>query len=254
MYTRYSAIMTQIACHRGARLVAPENTFSAFDAALAQGGDVLEFDVRQSRDGVLYVIHDDTVDRTTNGSGAVVEMTSQELDALDAGDWFAPRFAGLRLPRLDTFFERYKSKANFYIEVKWADCAKIARMIRDHEIAAQCYTCSFSEEMHLDMLRYAPDVRQMVHWRRSNAAGPLIEKFDAAIVEFFDAPGHKNHDFTLENVRAAQKAGLKTQVYSERDEPTLFAQIRDWGVDCINTDHVASFNAFRMEQDSQILL
>lgn len=243
----------QIACHRGARFTAPENTYASFDAALAQGGDVLEFDVRQSRDGVLYVVHDATVDRTTNGSGEVAHMTSRELDALDAGAWFHPRFEGLRLPRLDAFFARYKARAQFYIEVKWADCAEIAKLIRAHDITAQSYTCSFSEQMHLDMLRHAPKLRQMVHWRREADADLLIEKYNAAIVEFVDGD-NSGHDFTLENVRAAQAAGLRTQVYSERNDPELFARVRDWGVDCINTDHVAAFNAFRMSQDSQILL
>ncbi|SFJ94962.1 glycerophosphodiester phosphodiesterase [Celeribacter neptunius] len=189
--------MTLISCHRGARFTAPENTFPAFDAALAQGGEILEFDVRQSHDGVLYVLHDDSVDRTTDGSGLIAELTSTELDALDAGSWFAPRFEGLRLPRLEAFFERYKTRAQFYIEVKWADCAAIARLIRQLDIASQCYTCSFSEEMHLDMLRYAPEVRQMVHWRREGNAEAAIEKYNAAIVEFFDQEGHAHHDFTL---------------------------------------------------------
>lgn len=245
--------MTKISCHRGARFTAPENTIPAFEAALAQGGEILEFDVRQSRDGVLYVMHDETVDRTTDGSGPIAEMTSKEVDALDAGSWFDPKFAGLRVPRLDAFLDQFKSRAQFYLEVKWADCAEIAKVIQKLDIASQVYTCSFSEQMHLDMLRYAPKVRQMLHWRRENDAGLLIEKYNAAIVEFFDTDDEK-HDFTLENVRAAQAAGLATQVYTDRDDPAVFARVRDWDVGCINTDHIASFHAFRMAQDSQIAL
>ncbi|MCA0044195.1 glycerophosphodiester phosphodiesterase [Celeribacter litoreus] len=245
--------MTKISCHRGARFSAPENTFAAFDAALVQGGEILEFDVRQSLDGVLYVLHDETVDRTTNGSGPIAEMTSKEIDALDAGGWFDPRFAGLRVPRLDSFFQRYKGRAEFYVEIKWADCAAVGKMVRDLDVARACYTCSFSEQMHLDMRRYAPEVRQMIHWRRTANAKAAIDLFGASIVEFFDGEGAKN-DFTLENVRAAQAAGLKTQVFTERNDPTVFARVRDWGVDCINTDHISSFNSFRMSQDSQMAL
>ncbi|EKE71213.1 MULTISPECIES: glycerophosphodiester phosphodiesterase family protein [Roseobacteraceae] len=241
-------MMTQIACHRGARLSAPENTFPAFEAALAQGGDVLEFDVRQTRDGVLYVMHDETVDRTTNGTGPIADMTSKEVDALDAGAWFDARFATTPVPRLDAFLDAFKSRAAFYIEVKWADCDAIAQIIHRLDIAAQCYTCSFSEQMHLDMLRAAPDVAQMVHWRRATPE-TLIDKFDATIVEFYACDDAKN-DFTLENVRAAQAAGLATQVYSDAVSPALFAQIRDWGVGCLNTDHVSAFHAFRTSQDS----
>ena len=77
-----------IVCHRGACLVAPENTLVALEKAIDLGADVVEFDVRPSQDGVLYVMHDETVDRTTNGTGRFADMHSSEIDRLDAGGWF----------------------------------------------------------------------------------------------------------------------------------------------------------------------
>src|SRR5262245_46332535 len=87
-----------VIAHRGASSYAPENTLAAFDLALQMGVRHIELDVHLSRDGHLVVIHDDTVDRTTNGSGPVVHYTLAELQALDAGSWFGAAFAGERIP------------------------------------------------------------------------------------------------------------------------------------------------------------
>ncbi len=76
----------QVIAHRGGRAYQPENTMAAFAQAVEDGADWLEFDVQMSNDGVLVVIHDETVDRTTNGTGAVADLTLSELKALDAGD------------------------------------------------------------------------------------------------------------------------------------------------------------------------
>ena len=87
--------------HRGASIAAPENTMAAFRAAEFAGADGIEFDVRLSLDGVPVVIHDDTVDRTTDGRGRVNRMSARELQALDAGRWFGSGFAGERLPTVE---------------------------------------------------------------------------------------------------------------------------------------------------------
>jgi glycerophosphoryl diester phosphodiesterase len=86
--------------HRGYSWVAPENTLPAFAAAVRAGATLVEFDVRTTADGVPVVIHDRTVDRTTGGSGAVWELTADEVRSLDAGSWFSPAYAGVRVPLL----------------------------------------------------------------------------------------------------------------------------------------------------------
>lgn len=91
--------MTQIWAHRGASLYAPENTLPAFELAISQGADGVELDVQLSADGSLVVIHDETLDRTTSGTGKVADLTLAELKALDAGSW-RPGFAGVRIPTL----------------------------------------------------------------------------------------------------------------------------------------------------------
>ena len=86
--------------HRGYSAIAPENTLPALAAAVLAGATFVEFDVRTTADGVPMVIHDRTVDRTTDGRGAVWELTFDELRALDAGSWFSPAYAETRVPLL----------------------------------------------------------------------------------------------------------------------------------------------------------
>src|SRR5918912_617430 len=87
--------------HRGAMGHCPENTLASFERGLDLGADWVELDVHLSRDGALVVIHDETLERTTNGAGLVKDHDLAELRRLDAGAWFGPEFAGQRLPTLD---------------------------------------------------------------------------------------------------------------------------------------------------------
>src|SRR4051812_8979102 len=96
-----------IIAHRGASGHAPEHTFAAYDRAVHFGADYLEQDLQVTADGELVVLHDATLDRTTDGAGQVDEHTLAELRALDAGAWFAPGFSGQRVPTLDEVLTRY---------------------------------------------------------------------------------------------------------------------------------------------------
>src|SRR5438105_2386269 len=96
-----------ILAHRGASGYAPENTYAAFDLAVAQGAAGIETDVQIARDGVLMLFHDERVDRTTDGSGALAELAHEQLAALDAGCWFGAQFAGERIPVLEEFLDHY---------------------------------------------------------------------------------------------------------------------------------------------------
>jgi glycerophosphoryl diester phosphodiesterase len=104
--------------HRGFRAKYPENTLIAFKAALDAGCPMIELDVTLSRDRKLVVIHDATLDRTTNGRGAVNDYTLEELKQLDAGRWFHPGFAGQRLPELAEVLELVDGRAFIDIEIK----------------------------------------------------------------------------------------------------------------------------------------
>lgn len=91
----------RIVAHRGGAALAPENTLLAFDQAAVLGHRCVECDVALTRDDQPVLLHDDTVDRTSDGHGQLADLTADDLARLDAGRWFHPRFAGTRIPRLD---------------------------------------------------------------------------------------------------------------------------------------------------------
>jgi glycerophosphoryl diester phosphodiesterase len=104
--------------HRGASGYAPENTMSSFMEALELKADFIELDVAMTKDGVLVVIHDDTVDRTTDGTGKVAELTYDYISTLDAGSWFSPEFAGEPVPTLGEVLDAFRGKIGILIEIK----------------------------------------------------------------------------------------------------------------------------------------
>lgn len=104
--------------HRGASGYAPENTIAAFDLAVDMKADYIEIDVQRSKDGELVLIHDTTVNRTTNGTGRVGELTLEQLRKLDAGSWFGSEFAGELIPTFDEILDRYRGKIGILVELK----------------------------------------------------------------------------------------------------------------------------------------
>jgi glycerophosphoryl diester phosphodiesterase len=107
-----------IIAHRGDSISAPENTMAAFMAAIKNGADYLEIDVRPTKDGVPIVIHDSTLDRTTNGTGAVKQLTYAEIQHLDAGSWFSPEFAAERVPTLEEVLNEARGKTCILAHLK----------------------------------------------------------------------------------------------------------------------------------------
>lgn len=109
-----------VIAHRGASGTAPENTMAAFRQAVEMGADMIELDVQRTKDGQVVVIHDATLERTTNGTGQVREHTYAEIEKLDAGSWFGEEqeFAGERVPLLKDVLEFTKGKCALNIEIK----------------------------------------------------------------------------------------------------------------------------------------
>lgn len=143
-----------VIAHRGASEDAPENTLPAFELAVAGGCAALETDVRRTLDGQLVLMHDPRVDRTTDGSGLVADMTWPELRRLDAGGWKHPRFAGTRVPLLSEFLERYAGRVHVALELKAEDAIEgIARQLVDSRVGTEGFTFTSFELEHLERLK-----------------------------------------------------------------------------------------------------
>ena len=150
-----------VIAHRGASSYAPENTIAAFDLALQMGARHLELDVHLTRDAYLVIIHDDTVNRTTNGTGPVADQTLAALQTLDAGAWFGEAFVGARIPTLAEVLTRYQGRAHLHIELKGHTAhlpQRTVDLVRAHGMALHVTFTSF-QHTHLQTMRaYAPEL------------------------------------------------------------------------------------------------
>lgn len=108
----------QVVAHRGGKRWAPENTLSAFRKSVELGADGIELDIHKCKSGELVVIHDDTLERTTNGAGLVKDKTWSELKELDAGSWYGSQFKGERLPLMSEVLKLVDGKLTINIEIK----------------------------------------------------------------------------------------------------------------------------------------
>lgn len=135
--------------HRGASKFAPENTLASFQKALDMGAQALELDVTLSRDGKVIVIHDDRVDRISNGSGEVSNLLLSDIQKLDAGSWFSPQFKGEKIPALEEVFNLVKKQALINIELKNAGkrnqelVQKTAELVHTHNLHETVIFSSF---------------------------------------------------------------------------------------------------------------
>ncbi|MEH1013395.1 glycerophosphodiester phosphodiesterase family protein [Micromonospora sp. CPCC 206060] len=144
-----------VIAHRGASSAAPENTLVAQEVARRAGADFIENDVQPSKDGIPFVLHDGTVDRTTEGTGSIRNLTAAQLKALDAGSWFAPQYTGLRLPTLAEQLADLRTRGgNLLLEIKGAhtrdEVATIVEVIRAEQMTGRVFVQSFE----VDALRY----------------------------------------------------------------------------------------------------
>ena len=161
--------------HRGLVQHAPENTLPSFAAAIELGLSI-ELDVYQTRDAHLVVIHDKTLDRTTNGTGEVTEMTLAEIRKLDAGSWFDPRFAGEKVPTLEEVFklvrDRQRTPVTIALNMKVISPGiekHIVQLVEKYELFDQLFAFGQSSDSSRRFKQANPKLRTTVYLNDSQA-------------------------------------------------------------------------------------
>lgn len=140
-----------ISYHRGYASIAPENTIPAFEAAIADGGDIAELDVQLTKDGVVVVSHDPTLRRTAGVNKRICDMSFDEVESLDVGSFFSEKYAGTRIPTLDEVIKLCDGKIRLNIEIKQCDDspeleAKTVEIIKNNNFTDNCTVTSLSYE------------------------------------------------------------------------------------------------------------
>lgn len=162
---RADGALPKLVGHRGALEIAPENTMASFRRACDDGADVIELDVCLSADGHVVVMHDATVDRTTDGTGPVSAFTLAELKQLDAGSWFDSQFTGERVPTLAEVLVWARGKIGLMVELKYhprgsfetALVPATLDLVRRHAMADQVVFISFQPKSLAQVRALSPE-------------------------------------------------------------------------------------------------
>jgi glycerophosphoryl diester phosphodiesterase len=239
---RARGIGLRVGGHRGASAVAPENTYAAFGRAIADGGSYTETDVRASSDGALVLVHDSTVDRTTDGSGPVADLTLDELRRLDAGSWFDETFRGQRIPELPDFLSWIESRGPFgaAIEIKARGVGgRVAQMAWASSARDRLCIYAFDAEEIIAAKAAAPELPCVLLLRLSDDPGQVIARIDACGADGADVPWQWNAVDLLAGMR--DRGWL---IGGGSDEGGRAArELVEQGVDMIDTDDPAALLA-----------
>lgn len=220
----------EIVAHRGANHLAPENTRAAAQACIDLGIHYVEVDVRMSKDGVFYIMHDSKVDRTTDGTGVLSEMDAAAIDALDAGSWFSPEFAGERVPRLREYLEWIKGKAKVYFDVKGGDMEKLVALVHETGFEKDCFFW-FGDNILLKEFRsYGKDLQLKINAYKPRAVEHAVKYYNASIVEMPLA------SLTEEFIEICREHNVLMMVYEKIDTEEVYRQILASDADMVNLD------------------
>lgn len=234
--TAVAAQNIEIVVHRGANALAPENTLPSAFAALQHGATWVEVDVRPSKDGVLYNLHDATLDRTTNGKGLLTDMLSQEVDRLDAGSWFSPQFAGTRLPRISEMLDSLRGRANVFFDVKrGTPIPALVNLVRQKGFAANSFFWFAEEHMFREFIRLAPEMKIKVNARDIDRLKYWQSFCKPSYVEI--APQFISRNFR----RYCHRHGIKVMAACQEDDTSQFQLVIKKKADMVNLDRPELF-------------
>ena len=227
--------------HRGACKLAPENTLAAFRHGASFGYRMFEFDVKQSGDGRPVLLHDATLDRTTNGQGRADALTLGEIAMLDAGSWHSPAYAGEPVPTLAAI-ARYTRANGFFVNIEikpvpgaeWRTGAAVALDAQALWAGSDVLPLlsSFSEESLEAARKAAPGLPRAL--LLDKLPPDWLERLRRLDCVALDA----NHrELTAEVIQAAHAAGFRVACYTVND-PARATELLSWGLDTLITDAV----------------
>jgi len=228
----------RIVAASGAALGAPENTFAAAHAAARAGADMVEVDIRQSRDGVLYLMRDASVVRTTNGTGAVAALDAAAIDRLDAGSRFGPVHAGEPVPRLERFLAALRGSVDFCLVLRGGDTAGLAHLLRAAGLEARCLVRAADPSLDRALARTAPWVVRVADWPGEGGARAARDT-GARVLRLPPAAA------TPERIGEIGATGLDVMLAAGSTEPSQLAPALRSAARYLLTDHPGRAHALR---------
>lgn len=229
---------TRVIAHRGSSGTAPENTLVAIRRAIDVGADMVEVDVTVTADGHVILLHDETLDRTTDGEGVPTAQTLEAIRQLDAGSWFASDYAGERIPTLAEALCTVKDRILINIEIKseaveHGVVPKVAELVIGHGMVDQVVVSSFSPEALSRMKTTAPEIVTASLFNKEIHTGrDPLEIIQEVGSRGFNISGKR---LTQEMVDRCHDHEIPVAVYTV-NEPAELRRLAAMGVDAVFTD------------------
>nr|WP_301172364.1 glycerophosphodiester phosphodiesterase [Brevibacillus nitrificans] len=228
--------------HRGASGYAPENTMAAFRKAVKMKADYIEIDVQVTKDGHLVVIHDNTVDRTTDGTGKVGSFTLDEIRNLDAGSFFGPEFVGEPIPTFEEVLDEFRGKTGILIELKSPELypgveKQVADALSDRNLDKPKNEKIIVQSFNFDSMKTFHELlpKVPVGVLTSNKDDLTDEKLEE-FASYADYVNPTQKLVTEELVNRIHDLGMQISVWTVR-KPEEVQPLLDAGVDDIITDY-----------------
>lgn len=228
--------------HRGASGYAPEHTITSYQMGEKMHGDYIEIDLQMTRDGQLIAMHDETLDRTTDGTGLVKNYTLTQIKQMDAGSWFNekyPQYAnsdyvGLQVPSLEEIFQKFGKNANYYIETKSPEVypgmeKELLRLINKYDINKKTLLVQSFSPLSLKKMNELDSSVKLIQLLSYKTNAVITEAEIAAIKEYAIGVG-PNHTYLNEDyVQKVVNSGLEIHPYTVNEKERM-KQLIDWGV------------------------
>ena len=226
----------EVVVHRGANALAPENTIASADSALAHGAKWIEVDVRSSKDGVFFNLHDDSLERTTNGKGRLADMLSSDIRKLDAGAWFSSKYAATSVPTIAEMLEHLRGKAKVFFDVKrGTSVVQLVKLVREKGFAKNSFFWFGDEGMLKEFVRIAPEMKVKVN-------APTIErlKYWQSICKpaYVEISPQKLTPLFLEY---CHRYGILVMAACQEDDISQYQMCIDKNADLVNLDRPEIF-------------
>lgn len=227
-----------ICAHRGANATHPENTIAAFKEAIRLGAQMIEFDVQLTKDNKLIIMHDATVDRTTNGTGKVADLTFNEIRQLDAGAWKAKAFTGEKVPTLQEALQIMPKNIWLNVHLKGSKKAGIKTaeiVIAENRILQTVVACG--KQANKTIKRLYPGIKVCNMTRlasRTNYINETIKK-NSNFIQIKSSRDDKN---MVADIKKLKKNGIQIN-YFHSEKETQVQDLLNAGVDFILTDNLA---------------
>lgn len=222
--------------HRGDQACAPENTLAAFRSAVEKGAPMIEFDVQATRDGRLVIMHDPTVDRTTDGKGKVSDLGFDEVRALDAGGWFKAEYKGEKVPTLEETLEVIPETVlcNVHLKDSPGVAAGTARVLREMGRLNHCFlacTVKQADEARIE----APEVMICNMDRQGSDRKAYVDQTIELGNAFIQLHHKQGIEGLKEDVDRLHAARVRVNFFGAQEE-SLIRTLAEAGVDYILTD------------------